>query len=28
VEVDAKDRMRAVPIFCHGAQCSTGWKTC
>ena len=28
VQVDAKDCMRAVSIFGHGAQCSTGPKTC
>jgi hypothetical protein len=28
MQVDAKDRMRAVPIFRHGAQCSTRRKTC
>ena len=28
VQMDAKDRMCAVPIFCHAAQSSTGLKTC
>ena len=28
VQVDAKDRMCAMPIFCHDAQSSTGLKTC